>query len=302
MIDTKLKVIGASISALVGISILACGGGLGNTGGGTPCTLDLDCAPGQVCSQDLNVCEETCVDDNDCALDEQCLPRRGNAQGNTCQFPQSSNNPNPNTTTAECVENEDCIAGDLEGVCLEGVCDYPTPQTTYRWILISDTSAGADACDNTDPGSDIMGVRLLDDQGQLVGWGSAGNDMLGEGADNKYPTSVRLDGQPNGLTAQECPEGRLSELSPEPFALGCGGWVLIEFVDSASNPVNIELGSTIEVLEYGPNCGGSNADSYEVYLCTDSADARGGSDASCTSAIGGSQMGFGSAKITSFPQ
>ena len=308
MIDNKLKALGATASALIGLSILACGGGLGNSGGGTPCTLDSDCSADQVCSQSDNVCQYTCVDDSECYLGEQCLPRGGNAVGNTCQVSSddnstTNNTTTNNTTTVECTVNEDCIAGDLEGVCIDGVCDYPTPDTTYNWILISDTSAGAEACDNTDPGSDIMGVRLLDEQGQLVGWGSAGNDQQGTGEDmNKYPTTVRLDGQPHGLTSLECPDGRLSELSPEPFSLGCGGWVLIEFYDSVGTPVAITERSRIEVLEYGSNCGGSDADSYDVLLCTDSEEARGGSDASCSTELGMGLEGFGSISVSSLPQ
>lgn len=299
--ESKFHFIGAGISLAIGISILACGGGT-NTGGGDPCTFDSECSIGQVCSQDLNVCEETCVDSNDCFAGESCLPRL-NADGNTCQFDSTGGDTDMGggVTPGACTENEECIDG-VDGVCFQGMCDYPTPdETTYRWIMIADESSGDDACDQTDPGSDIMGVRLLDESGQLIGWGDAGNESLGTSGSktNKYDTTARLDGQPNGLSSQSCPESgsRLSELTPPPLSLGCGGWVLINFLDTAGTAVDIENGHRIEVLEYGSTCGGSAFDKYSVYICEETASAQGGSESTCNLGVGGQTEGFGSVTV-----
>ncbi len=298
--ENKTHLIGAGVSLFIGISILACGGGLGGGLGGEPCTFDADCSTaGQVCGPDSE-CIDTCTVDEDCFLGESCLPRPGNNSGFTCQVDDNTGGTDMGGGgNAECVENEDCpLFEGTEGVCLDGVCDYPMPETTYRWIMVQDTSSGDDACGNTDPGSDLMGVRLLDAGGQIVGWGSAGNESFGDAPEgNNYENTSRLDGTAQGLETQSCPEAGTRFVDLQPSVLGCGGWVLVEFVDGGS-PQNISEGMQIEVLEYGSTCGGSSDDSYEVYLCTDSADAQGGSNSSCTEALGGRQEGIGTVTVS----
>ena len=300
MIDTTWKLIGAGASLALGISILACGGGL-NTGTAEPCTFDTECAVGEVCDQNEGFCVLTCTSDDECFAGEVCAPRGGNAVGSTCQIDITTSDDMGGT--AECTGNEDCLPQNgIDGVCFDGMCDYPMPGKTYSYVKILDESNG-DACSETDPGSDLLGVRLLESGGDLVGWGIAGGFELGEvtgGKENIYPLTTRLDGQPNGLQGQQCPETgtRLSTLNPPPFAMGCAGWVIVSFEQSNGMPAQIENGSRIEVLEYGSTCGGSSADQYGVYLCTDTASAQGGSDASCNVAIGNVSEGFSSSTVT----
>lgn len=163
------------------------------------------------------------------------------------------------------------------------------------WIKIEDVSVG-DACDQTAPGADIMGVRLRSEDGDVLGWADAGNESLGDSGTmtNRYDTAARLDGQANGLNDTNCPpEGsRLSELTPPPFSLGCGGWVLLRFVDEFGATIELFSGMTIEVLEYGSTCGGAAPDLYKVLFCSDSTSANDGLDESCVNQVGEPSEGY----------
>lgn len=254
------------------------------------CTADYECAEDQVCDQALKVCEFMCTGGSDCLASEACIPRPGDVGTSICRVKEP-----------DCMSNDECTAGD-DGMCVDGECEYSNPSTAYQWIMILDESFGDAACNQTDPGSDIMGVRVLDGTGQLLGWGSAGNEAQGDSGNqfNRYDTSIRLDGTSNGFAGRSCPDAgtRLSELMPPPLSLGCGGWVLIEFISAVGDRVEITDGLRIEVLEYGPTCGGSSDDSYSVYLCTDGQGAEGGDDTSCTLGVGGVQGGFSSVEVS----
>jgi hypothetical protein len=268
---------------------------MGVDAGREGCSADYECLTGQVCDRELGACLDTCVNDNDCFRGEECVPRPGDASTRVCRAKEPGD---------ACVDNSECVNPEgIEGVCVQGECDYPVePSELYQWLMVLDESSGDEACNQTDPGSDIMGVRVLDENGQLLGWGDAGNNVQGfSGIEiNRYETTARLDGTSNGFDGRSCPDAgsRLSELTPPPLSLGCGGWVMLRFIDATGNRVDITDGLRIEVLEYGPTCGGSNADSYSIYLCTDSVGAQGGDDTSCTLGVGGVQGGFSSVEVS----
>ncbi len=281
---------------------------------GEPCTVDENCdaGAGLVCSVEEQLCIETCIDDLDCAVEEVCVPRANGDRITICQSNSDYCDDDEACETGQvcvsnsCIDREDeCTEdGDCNGV--NEVCEPESVQdptlvckdrgTVYHWIQIQDTSTGFDACEQTDPGSDLMGARLVDNTGQTLGWASAGNESYGDSGFeiNIYDSSERLDGTAHGFEGRECPDpgSRLSELMPPPMSLGCGGWVLLEFLDAQGEQLDILPGMSIEVLEYGSSCGGSMADAYEIYLCENSLDANNGSASSCFTIVGGVQEGF----------
>lgn len=314
--NNVMKYLAAAMVISTGISIIACGGTT-NSGslGGDDCTFDTDCPLGTVCATDINQCVDTCVDDTDCSEGE-CLPRlNATTDEKTCQYAEDPINNNPNVNnmmSGECtpetqleVCGEDGICGD-DGFCVDlsgGNTNSGTPNDLY-WIMVEDTSVGDEACAQTDPGSDILGLRLNAADGQLLAWGTAYQFELGQtdgGKENKYISTGRIDGTGQDLTeTDQCPDSELKFADIQPYSMGCGGWMLVTF-ETSDGPVLLEQGQNLEVLEYGQVCGGSPVDSYQVYLCTDSAGADGGSNASCTEAIGNESEGYGSFTIPMLP-
>lgn len=287
-----LKYMSAAMAITTGISILACGGGTTPQGGET-CTFDDECSPGYICDRNLNECVEGCIDDNDCYEGEFCLPRQG-ADGYSCQIPSNNTTNNTtanNITTGECTPDTQLQDCGEEGFCNElGECEYPMTSMTYRAVYIEDTSTGEAACNNSDPGSDIIDVYLLNSGGEAVGYATLINWFEGDQpSGNDYSFAGNFDGAPSGVNVgQECTD-TLGE--SDALALGCLGGLLVQFVDSSMQPIDLQQGDRVAVFEYGSNCPtGSDTDSYEVYLCTDNADAvDNASSTSCTSFLGGGE-------------
>lgn len=316
--NNVMKYLAAAMMISTGISIIACGGTT-NSGnlGGDDCTFDDDCPLGTVCATDLNQCVPTCLDDTDCT-EGVCRTRlNATTDEKTCQYEDPQNNTTQNNTPqnntmsgSQCTPEtqlEDCgedgLCGD-DGFCVDlsgGDTNSGLPNNNY-WIMIQDVSAGDDACGGTDPGSDLLGLRLNAADGQFLAWGKAYGFNVGDGDNNKYINTTRIDGTGQDLTETDrCPDSDLRFSDIQPFSMGCGGWVLISF-EQDDVPVPLEEGQQIEVLEYGPNCGGVDADRYQVYFCTDSEDADGASNASCTVALGrGDYQGHGDITISNLP-
>ena len=237
----------------------------------------------------------SCVSDDDCFVGEVCAPR-AQGSGKTCE-----------EAARDCIEDSNCPPrGDIDGVCTAGKCDYSNPASQYAYVLIRDESASEEACSTSDPGSDLLGVRLHDANGALLGWGTAGANQLGTVSGtfmNVYSSSARLNGQANGLQNSECPVvgTRFRDLNPPPYAMGCGGWVLVKFERADGTNIALENGQSVDVLEYGSNCGGSDADQYSLYACTDTLSAQGGSDSSCTVTLGSAKEGFSTSSVTALP-
>lgn len=305
---------------LVGASILACGG---NNVGGSDCSLDSECSVGSVCdtSSGTGYCVEPCQTDTECGTNFRCLPRANSSDGTkTCQASSTGgNNTGGACTTNEectsrlggdavcnngtceligggmdCTTNEECSAQlGADALCVAGKCEVPSTQ--FQIILIEDTSSGASACTSTnasglkDPGSDIIWVELLDGQGATLGFGAALDITTGDNEDNDYQDFGIIDGQaPN--SAGFCPDGGFG--TDTVYSMNCGGTMFVEFRDSAGQPVNIQPGHSVRVVEYADQCaGGGRADSYSVYLCTDTASARNSSNTSCTNPIITNQTG-----------
>lgn len=299
---------------LVGASILACGG---NNVGGSECSLDSECSAGSVCdtSTGTGYCVEPCQTDQECGTGYKCLARANSADGTkTCQTSGgTSNNTGGACTTNEectsrlgrdavcnngtcepigggpaCTTNEECTATlGPDALCVAGTCE--APQTQYQIILVEDTSSGASACTSTnasglkDPGSDIIWIELLDAQGATLGYGAALDVTMGDNENNDYQDFGVLDGKApnaNGF----CPDGGFG--NDTVYSMNCGGTMFVEFQDSAGQPVNIQPGHTVRVVEYADQCaGGGRSDSFSVYLCTDTASARNSSNTSCTNPI-----------------
>ncbi|MEC9442304.1 MAG: hypothetical protein VYE40_14455 [Myxococcota bacterium] len=306
---TALKYLGSIMAVATGISILACGGT--GTQGGEACTFDDECSAGFVCNE-FNECEAGCNTDSDCPVGSVCVERQNNSPGGLCDAGGSvnnfnPNNFNPNNTNAGCSTNEECTA-DVDGVCIDGACEYPDNQSMYKVIMIQDTSEGEAACspNTSDPGSDLIAVTLSDSNGQTLGWGEAVNQNLGEGDNNDFISPGRLDGNPQSLASGQCPNEAFDDSGV--YSMGCGGWITIKFSDAQGVPLDITQGSIIEVYEYGGFCARSmsndseGADEYEVLLCTDSASALNGSEASCDYYISsGETKGLGQFEVTTLP-
>lgn len=292
----------ASVLCILGAltigSILACGG----TTGGTPCTTDEDCQDNFICDSELNECVETCVSDDECDLADECKIPPGSSGSQKICLPRESTSNNMNNPMM-CTTNEDC--GDVEQFFCndQQKCEaFMTPDKQYYIIRVEDISVGDDACEKfADPGSDILYARVTDSGGDVLGYGQQvalefGDESSTRG--NNYQDFSHLNGsEPPDLDGTlECPNGEFKNASL--VALGCGGRVNFEFISSSTGmPIKLTADMKVEVAEYGPNCGGSDADRYEVALCTDTADAKNGSFASCTQVLSGSNQGFTSVDI-----
>lgn len=282
--------------AMTVASIIACGGD--PSLGEEECTLDIDCSFG-VCDNETGYCVDTCLSDTDCLAGEICQtrPSAPGSTDKTCQADPDSNN-----NSGQCQDNEDCNADE---VCLNSVCTVTTPQNLYRYIQVLDTSSGDSSCNSTtsnglkDAGSDIFSVELLDSQSQVIGYGRTLFYEEGTGEIDTTDYGI-FDGSARNVDARQCPvaEGGTSFRRDSVVSLGCGGYMIMEFVGSDRQAVNIDNGMTVVVGEYAPICnqsGGSStgSDRYTVNVCTDNDSTSNGSDSSCTTSLGGSLGGNG---------
>lgn len=237
---------------------------------------------------------------------EYCLLNAGPKGFNACGVPRTCDEIITGERKVFCEALEPNSTCDPISPVRQG-CKPPIapPSGDYSWIQIKDLSSGDEACNQTDPGSDIMGVRLLSNSGEILAWGSAGADMQGTSGDkdNRYSLTTRLDGEAHGFSNSSCPapDTVLSELMPPPYSTGCGGWVLIMFEDEFQVPISLETGMRIEVLEYGLMCGGKDNDLYTINLCTSTSGARQGDASSCKFALSAQQEGLSSVQITELP-
>lgn len=289
--DKKTAYIMAYLGAFTLATALACGS---TTGGGEPCDDDSQCSAGFVCDQGVNECIETCSSDLECATGEACLPRQGTSSGDkTCQIDSTANNnnmnnPNSCVTVDDCPNADDYICND-QMMCEEIGTVVPKPFV----VLIQDTTQDAAACSNNDPGSDFTFARLIGSNGDVLGYGQQIFIEITETGKNNYQNFASLfDGTPPDLDGSEqCPNGGFKDGNV--VSVGCFGYVLTQFVSTSGEPIALDSGMKIEVGEYGTQCNGSAADSYEISVCSDTAGAKGADIASCDRSLG-SASGFGS--------
>ncbi|MFB6374804.1 MAG: hypothetical protein ABEN55_17160, partial [Bradymonadaceae bacterium] len=92
-------------------------------------------------------------------------------------------------------------------------------------------------------------------------------------------------------------------------ALGCGGAVVVSFRDGDGNAVKLKEGQSIQVYEYGGQCGGSD-DTSKVSICTSQSPSNdilaegtdeNGDYATCGTGEAGSGNGTYSFPISSLP-
>lgn len=224
------------------------------------CTLDGDCPDGQAC--EAQICVDICESDADC-LEGQVCEEGVNTTSLVCKDGGATNNGATNNGATN------------NGTTNNGVA------TVYYVAQIVDNSAGDDACSISDPGSDIFGVALESTAGDNLGWAEITWEELNADGNDYTDTSI-LDGSAPGLDADDCPSDFAAD---SVVALGCGGWIAVEFKDADGNPVPLDAtaGQQIRVYEYGGQCGtGTVVDEYDVYICEDTDGIRGGEDGSCT--------------------
>ncbi len=251
------RFLAAALVSTAGFGLfVACGG----NNGPADCLVDGDCGDGQAC--ELQVCVDTCEADTDCLEGEVCEVGE-NTELSVCKA--AANNGETNNGENNGTNNGTTV-----------------PPTLYYVALVEDQSSGDEACanaSNADPGSDIYGALLEDTTGAVLGFGNAvwAEEPATDANDNQ-DLSI-LDGAPD--TSKDCP-GDFS--SDTVYSTGCGGQLFFEFLDADGIPVPLDAtaGQQIRVLEYGVQCGGSDADEYRVAVCTDTAGAKEGNSASCT--------------------
>lgn len=280
------RLLGIFLVAAASAGLLAACGDDG--GEAESCVADTDCAVGDICVDEI--CVQECAADADCLADEECVERPGGGEsyceftggnngGDLCQDVTCDAGETCDPATGECVADQECQTNeDCPGdqICnAENMCE--TIQQNFFFSSIADASAdNPQACDETDPGSDIYGVELtkVDSEGNTItGWAHVLFVGIVIDSNNQTQTGVVLDGNQPGLDVDECPEGGFS--SDTVVSLGCGGEVLVEFVTGddtngdgiPDDRLQVEDGDTITVFEYGATCGGDTEDSWRVSIC-----------------------------------
>lgn len=248
---------------------------------GDPCEVDADCdAVDNVCFD--QVCTPICEGPEDCADDEVCEPRP-EGEESVCIFEDDGNDPDPD----ECQTADDC---DGSEICDDGQCVDPDDDDLYNTVLIEDRTAfeAPDRCTDETPvdgiwektgGIKIMWAALYDDGGNLLAYADYHDYHIAEpeNADFGFVPSV-FDGTPPDLDADGCPShnpetgGNFYEDAM--VALGCDGWLTLQFRDEDESVMRIFEGDRIDVGEYGPQCNPDDAtfqsehEAYDVSLCT----------------------------------
>lgn len=242
-----------------------------------------------------------CMQSSDCKQDaDYCLDSGSSTTDRICAAPSTCEDLPLEERDAYCEEVEPgttCKESSIRGFSCQ-----PEFDGIYSWIWILDRTVETEACDHTEPGADLMGVRVRNVNDDIIGWGSAYDLKLGDSGtqDNVYATADRLNGNANGFADQICPDLNtpFTTLMPPPVSLGCGGSVFIVFFDLNGQPLTLLDNMSIEVLEHGDPCEDAKRDVYSIYMCRDSWGAEQGISESCDFGLGGTQRGFGNVPVT----
>jgi len=304
MRNKTTTILATAMGILTGLSLIACGGLNSTTQQQQECTFDSECSSDNtlLCDSLDGVCRTSCLTDDDCPIGELCFTR-DNAEGFICApdvdagmnntTPNLNNTPSNNTSGAQCTDNEQC---GVEEFCNpDGFCEAFASGPSLFAVQILDTTSGV-GCDRNDPGSDFS-AALLRRNGNVLGYASQINISLGP-EDNDFSSAAGLfDGSPPGVDTQLCPE---SFDDSTVVTVGCGGWLLVQFLDDNREPIALQAGDEIQVGEYDPRCSGNRPeDSYDVFLCTDGSEPQTGSDNSCTRTLGTNLQGLTTVTINS---
>lgn len=283
----------------------------------TECTTDAECAPGEICvdraEQDGSICiaDSGCTTDADCASGETCNTDTGTCEASSCTTDADCPNGTCNTDTGQCeaagcTDNSDCAS---DQVCNSdtGMCE--TISTSYYFANIMDVSpTDSDALcispSDEDPGSDLFGVSITrtDGNGDTVEYWA--NTMSADGVkatDEDGDTNANTDAF--GIINGDAPG--ISGTCPDSFSdttvvsLGCGGNILVEFVDADNNRIELMDGDTLNVYEYGGVCSSqTEQDEWQVELCTATENEVTGGNCGDGALTLGSGTGIGSVDVT----
>lgn len=197
----------------------------------------------------------------ECALDSDC------DQGQACERSQCVS---VCGTDAECLPGEVCLKGtttDLRICQSEAAATSDGDPVDVHAVLVQDAS---ETCDSMQPGADIAFVLLEDHAGAVVGWGAV-IDGSTAGAANLYGSWDHIDGDRPDAGADSCPPWAAESV----VSLGCDGFVVVEFRDSAGAVIAIDAGShRLRVGELGAQCEDVEDDAYDVFLCTEPTSAE----------------------------
>lgn len=255
---------------------------------GFPCRFDMQCTQ-EICERQR--CTAPCEDDSTCRFGEVCSRRLGEANQKVCQ-----------TATCRDADSPDEFCAEQEGPgsrCnLFGECE--SFELSYGvFVLIEDITTGAECesslADVYEPGTDLMYLGAYA--------GDPEDDSIAT-ARIKYAEQGMLT-QPNTLVTYGHLEATLLEerLNPETgclrdvkvpepgevYSMGCGGRMVVSFVDTEGAPVRITQNTELLIGEFEPVCmsGGTRRDrineTFTVSICTDTnAVATGADYSSCT--------------------
>ncbi len=273
--------------------IVACGETAAND-----CLTSEDCAPDERCNLVSGECAFACDSDDECELDGEICDTDAGDGGGVCvleEEPDNNNNEPECTSDADCDEAAGetcdtdtgmCVGGDTPECADDTECgasefctEDGTCERLFGYARITDVSDTSDdsLCgdDLDDPGSDIFGVELRGADGESSFW-----------ADNVYDFDIThtgtladaesvLTGDAPGIDADNCPEAGFSD---SVVALGCGGSVIVEFLDDSDQAVDILPGDDIVVYEYGSQCNNNDVqDEWTIEVCELTSDAATGS-------------------------
>jgi hypothetical protein len=252
--------------------------------GGNSCRADSDCAAGDLCNFATGTCAIQCTNDPTmCIAGETCTPRGAGDEGSICvvEPPECTKNDDCDAAAGEIcdLETNTCVVEDVPEcttsdecdvaageICSDGQC-VPNPAPPHFFAKIADISSGCDP-NSSDPGSDLFGVELHKDS--FVYYAEVVGANIQNQATNENPVpDVILDGHEPEL-AGACP----AQFTGSVVSLGCGGDVVVKFVDDVGNTIEIEDGDLISPLEWGGQCtGGASSDAWEVLICDSSVSA-----------------------------
>jgi hypothetical protein len=209
-----------------------------------------------------------------------CLTDLDCDAGQVCEFEQCA---------ISCITSEDCPATQIceprnspepGSICVD---DNPQITGSYDFLMIRDTTSG-ESCEFSDPGSDMVAITLNNLEGSVLAAFEAFDFQEGNAPNgNDYSDAFQIFDGNLGEFGISCPE---SFQSAYVASMGCGGFMVGQFVNGGV-PVAVEPNLEVYALEYGANCGGTPADTFEILLCTDSSAVSGGDYASCDVRLGG---------------
>jgi hypothetical protein len=257
------------------------------------CLTSEDCGADERCNLETEQCAFACVDATDCIEGEETCEPVGDG-GKVCVFSDAA--------TDECTRDEDCAAGEVcdatntcvveqldctsaaecsgDEICVDGVCVLNSTEYLYARIMDVTDPANTSMCQDVgDPGSDIFAIELRK-QGQSY-WAVWVNDGNIVSAGNDYDSPIGIIEGNEPYWSGACPDS----FDGNVVSLGCGGSMLVEFVDDNFQSQLIEQGDDIVVYEWGERCQastGGEQDQWYLSICESSSDTYNGECAGST--------------------